>query len=435
MKIRSNPFLLASLGVVTALANVTLAGDVIKANNTDALSATSSWTGLVVPTASDVAVWDSTVTAANSPLAGASLSWSGIRIANPAGLVTIGGATPTAATTLSIGSSGIDLSAATQSLVISSPTTALLGAAQTWNVASGRNLRLGANGTGSANANLDGTAGTVVTVTGGGVVDLNQGGSLGFADAAGFGGFNGKWVVNAATTLRGLRNGATAFGTNTATDAITLNGGTLATGGIAGATGNWTWNSPITLAASTSSTIDNQNPSGSGRSLKLMGAFTGSGALTFASTGVGTMSADTGFILTGANTNSGAVTINSGAFLRVGGVTTVNDTTLAAGTGGTLGDGTVTNNVVNNGTLTFSRSGSHTVPNAISGLGEVRVGGGFANDEAQVVTLSGANTYVGATTINAGTLNLSGSLTSPVSVNAGAKLAGSGSTDQLLTSC
>ena len=443
---RFNRFLAAALTSLAALSSSVFAADRIKQNNATALNLAGSWDTL--PGSGDVAVWDSTVTAANSPLAGASLSWAGIRIANPTGTVTLGGATPTAATTLTIGTSGIGMSAATADLIISSPTTVISGN-QIWNVASGRNLRFGTTGAGAASANLDGSG--TVTIQGSGLVDLNQGGVSGFADAAGFAGFSGKWIVDSGATLRGIRNGATAFGTNTAADTITLNGGTLATGGITGAVGNWTWNSNITLATSTSSTIDNQNISGSGRSLKLMGGFTGSGNLTFASTGVGTMTADTGFIFTAANTNSGTVTINSGSFLRVGGITTANDTTLGAGTGGTLGNGSVTNNVVNNGTLTFSRSDAHTVANAISGSGVVRVGGGVTGVGTQVLTLSGANTYTGATTINAGTLNLTGSLTSPitvnsgaklnltgsltspVTVNSGAKLSGSGSTTDLLT--
>ena len=390
-----------ALALVAAFASPAQAADVIKANNTTALNLTGSWTGAVLPTSSDVAVWDSTVTAANSPLAGASLSWAGIRIANPTGLVTIGGATPTAGTTLTLGVSGIDLSAATQSAVISSPTTLLLGASQTWSVNSTRNLRLGITGTGAANANLDGTAGTVITVTGGGVVDANQGGATGFTDAAGYAGFNGKWIVNSGATLRGLRHGATAWGTSTAADAITLNGGTLAVGGIATAAGNWSWNSGITLATSTSSILDNQNPSGSGRWLKLVGAFTGSGNLTIASTGAGTMSSDTGFIFAAPNTMSGTLTINSGAFVRVGGLGGT-DLTTSVGSLGSLGTATI----VNNGTLTLSRDNTWTFANNVSGTGVLRIGIGTGS-ATHIATVSGNNSHSGGTTLQtAVTLNI-----------------------------
>lgn len=392
---------LIALGFITALAGKARAADVVKANNTTALNATGSWVLGVVPGTGDVAVWDSTVTAANSTLAGGSLSWAGIRIANPGGLVTVGGATPTAGTTLTLGTSGIDLSAATQSAVISSPTILLTGASQTWSVNSGRNLRLSITGTGAANANLDGTDGTVITVTGGGVVDANQGGSTGFTDAAGFAGFNGKWTVNSGTTLRGLRHGATAWGTSTAADAITLNGGTLAVGGIATAAGNWSWNSPITLATSTSSILDNQNPSGTGRWLKLVGAISGSGNLTIASTGAGTMSADNGFIVAAANSMSGTLTINSGVFLRVGGLGGT-DITTGVGSLGTLG----TAAVVNNGTLTLSRNDTWTFANTVSGSGVLRIGV-TTGSATHIATVSGNNSHSGGTTLqSAVTLNI-----------------------------
>ncbi len=440
MKPKSNPFFAASLATFVVISQVALAADVIKADNTNNLDLGISWTGGIAPTSTGVALWSGAYNTAGSLsssfTASTPVSWQGIRIGNisgtAAGQISIGG-TGGAVTgsQITIGASGIDMSAANQNLVINAATTVISGN-QIWDVATGRNLRFGITGTGSANANLDGSG--TITVRGGGVVDLNQGGSLGFSDAAGLAGFSGKWIIDSGTTLRGIRNGATAFGTNTAADAITLNGGTLATGGISGATGNWTWNSNITLATSTSSTIDNQNPSGTNRSLKLMGAITGSGNLTFASTGAGTMSADNGFVLTGSNTNSGTVTINSGAFLRVGGVSTASDTSLAAGTGGTLGNGSVTNNVVNNGTLTFSRSDAHTVANAISGTGTVRVGStGITGSGTQVLSLSGTNTYVGSTSVNAGRLNLTGSLTSAVTVASGATITGTGSTTGLLT--
>jgi autotransporter-associated beta strand protein len=52
---------------------------------------------------------------------------------------------------------------------------------------------------------------------------------------------------------------------------------------------------------------------------------------------------------------------------------------------------------------------------------------------SQVVTLAGASTYTGATQVNAGRLNLTGSLTSPITVASGASLAGSGSTTGAIT--
>ena len=81
------------------------------------------------------------------------------------------------------------------------------------------------------------------------------------------------------------------------------------------------------------------------------------------------------------------------------GTTTITAGTLEIGGGGasgSLGAGAVTNN----GTLAFNRSDNITVANAITGAGAFRKSG------AGVLTLTGANNYMGATTINAGTLQI-----------------------------
>jgi hypothetical protein len=75
--------------------------NIYKADNADNLNLTTSWTNGVTPTSSDVAVWDSTVTSANTTLLGADANWAGIQILNPAGLITIN-----AGNTLTNGASG-----------------------------------------------------------------------------------------------------------------------------------------------------------------------------------------------------------------------------------------------------------------------------------------------------------------------------------------
>ena len=106
-------------------------------------------------------------------------------------------------------------------------------------------------------------------------------------------------------------------------------------------------------------------------------AISGNGALTQSGAG--------GTTLTGANTYGGATTINAGT-LQIG----------AGGTSGTLGVG----GVINNATLAFNRSDAITVANTISGSGALIQSGACGT------TLTGANTYGGVTTINAGTLQI-----------------------------
>lgn len=127
----------------------------------------------------------------------------------------------------------------------------------------------------------------------------------------------------------------------------------------------------------------------------------------FTAQGGGTM------ILTGDNTVSGAYSgvsaVASSTTLQVGN----------GGTTGTLGSGDVTNN----GTLTFNRSNAYSVSNVISGSGGVVQAG------TGTTTLSGVNTYTGATKVNAGTLLVNGnqsSATGALSVESGGLLGGTG---------
>jgi autotransporter-associated beta strand protein len=104
---------------------------------------------------------------------------------------------------------------------------------------------------------------------------------------------------------------------------------------------------------------------------------TGSGAINITKTGAGSL------ILSGTNNYIGTTTVSGGS-LQVGN----------GGTSGSLGSG----NVVNNGSLLFHRSDAFTVTNAISGSGSLTKLGGNS------LSLSGNNSYTGATTVSSGTL-------------------------------
>jgi outer membrane autotransporter protein len=201
-----------------------------------------------------------------------------------------------------------------------------------------------------------------------------------------------------AATLSGVISGTgalskagagvlTSSGANTYTGGTTINAGTLAIsadnnlGAAAGGLtfGGGTLRYDGSLASNRSVTL---NAGGgtfdtNGNAATLSGAISGTGALSKA--GAGTLT------LTGANTYGGTTTI-SGGTLQIG----------AGGAGGTLGTGAVTNNAA----LAFNRFGTHTVANAIGGTGTLTQAGNGA------LTLTGANTYSGTTTISNGTLQI-----------------------------
>src|SRR5262245_38075893 len=126
------------LVALTAMAlqgpTLSFGASIIKADTPDNLTVGTSWVGGVVPTSSDIAVWDSTVSAANTTdTLGADTNWLGLSITSPGALVTIN-----AGNTLTLGGSGIDMSAASQGLALACPVN--LGASQIWNVGTGRGL-------------------------------------------------------------------------------------------------------------------------------------------------------------------------------------------------------------------------------------------------------------------------------------------------------
>ncbi len=177
---------------------------------------------------------------------------------------------------------------------------------------------------------------------------------------------------------------------------------------------------------------------------------TGSATLTNYGTLIGGNGGTAGAGGTGTITNGFAGTAGAGgAGLTASGVTIINDGTISGGlanggtgaranaitfTGGAntlmLQSGWALNGDIGvTGSLTFNQSIAVDVSNVISGSGSVIQNG------AGMLTLSGANTYTGATTVSSGTLEVDGSIagTSSVTVNSGATLAGIGVVDPITT--
>jgi len=187
---------------------------------------------------------------------------------------------------------------------------------------------------------------------------------------------------------------------------LTLNGGTLQTTAI------MTLNSNRGIALGASGGTLDVNPA---TTLSYGGIIAGSGALTKADTGT--------LLLSGVNTYTGATNINAGT-LQLGATNAISSSSavnVASGAifnlnskadaiGSLAGAGNVT---LGTATLTAGANGTSTnFSGVVSGTG------GLTKSGSGTLQLSGANSYTGATTINAGKLQLgaSGALSTGTSV-------------------
>lgn len=226
-----------------------------------------NWTN--APATGNVVRFNSLSTANLSTTLNADYNLTGISLINPTGPVSIGGAN-----SLTLGTGGLDLSAATQNLTITAPM--VLSGAQIWNVASGRTLSVSGSITGSG----------ALTVFGAGKVSLG------------------------ASNI--LPNGATA-GDLSVIGTLDLNGTSQSVNGLSGAgiidntaVGTSTLNIGNNNATSTfSGTIQNTG-----------------GTVALVKQGTGNLT------LSGSNTFSGGTTINAGA------IVITNNANLGASTGG-----------------------------------------------------------------------------------------------------
>ena len=168
-------------------------------------------------------------------------------------------------------------------------------------------------------------------------------------------------------------------GLNTYSGGTTVLGGTLQ-GTTTSLQGNITNNAQVTFNQATNGTY--------------AGNMSGTGSLTLAGGGQ--------YTLTGTNSYTGGTSLQAGALIG-------NANSLQG-------------NILNNGAVTFSQTGTGTYAGNMSGSGTMTLQGGG------ILTMTGNNTYTGATTVDASTLIVNGSLASTVAVTNGGILAGNGST-------
>ncbi|HWU56471.1 MAG TPA: autotransporter domain-containing protein [Rhizomicrobium sp.] len=262
--------------------------------------------------------------------------------------------------------------------------------------------------------------GTANAVLGGSIVDnsalvVDVPGNLLFGGISGSGsvqqiGSNSTLMLVGTNTYTGgtiISSGTVQLGPQLAsivaslapTGALTVNGGvfdvnshTQTVGALSGSGGS------ISLGAGLLTTDTNSNTI-------FAGQITGTGVLAKAGTGTLTLTGDSSW-------NGGTRLIGGSGVLITGG-------TLQLGNGGTTGS--VQGNVFNDATLAFDRSDNVMFSGVIYGSGNIIKSG------AGGLTLSSVSVYTGPTTVNAGTLNVTGSIASSnVSVASGATLNGTG---------
>jgi fibronectin-binding autotransporter adhesin len=226
----------AAVAGVTALAGISRA-DTFANNGGLDLSLSTSWIDLTVPatdfappTTNDIAQWDINSAggtfALNAADPGTTTSWLGISILNPTAAVTIGG---DIADTLSLGASGINMSAATQSLTFNDLLS--LSSNQTWNVASGQTLTIASfsvNPTGIT-TNLNGDT---LTITGAGNTVFGTSNAYQSSGTAGVGNApvvtaNTNSIIGSGNIIENGTGSLTLSSANNAINSVTVNNGTL----------------------------------------------------------------------------------------------------------------------------------------------------------------------------------------------------------------
>ena len=297
----------------------------------------------------------------------------------------------------------------------------------------------------------------------------------------------GTLTLSGANTYAGgttLTAGTLAAGSNTAfgTGTLTLNGGTLQASGVArtlsnnvavggdfaiGGTLGLTLSGGVDLGGATR-TINVTNTGGTTLSGGISNgglAKAGTRSLTLSGPNTYTGSTDVlGGILRITNTSASALmTAGTAGTLQLDGVFNGGARTISANNGGLVqflnnaGGGQATLFANAGGNVSFSGlTSAGTTVGSIAGAGNYLLGskwletghdntdtevsgvisgtgGSLRKEGAGILTLSGANTYTGATSVQGGELRLTGSLNSSLGVDSGTRLSGAGTSTGSLT--
>jgi autotransporter-associated beta strand protein len=430
-----SPISKAAVLLLLATSAIIQAANIEKANNSTALNLGTSWVGGNAPGINDIADYTSTVTLnLNTPLGG-DLSFAGIRIGATGGSATT--MTISGANTLTLGASGIDMSAANSNLAISSGLS--LGANQTWNIASGRKLSTSGvvTGTGSllisgsGTVEISGNANTYsggTTIGSGSIVRINSSGNN---TNTPFG--SGGLTLNDNATITGI-----SVGNRYINNAISLNGNATLGGLNASNTFYVTGGVDTGASTRTLNIVNASAPTSANTSLIFYGAgksISGAGRLVLAN-GNGATSPEVWVRMGNSDsfTVSTDLTIGTGVSLYFNNSNILtNSTALTVDAGGTMdisnkggstieqtieslsGAGRVTSERNNAGISTLTiNGGAATARSTFSGDVVTGTSGGsisVVKTGATTQVFSGANTYYGQTVVNQGTLLINGTHT------------------------
>jgi autotransporter-associated beta strand protein len=423
--------------------NTVTAATYLKANNQTPLNQTGSWSTGVVPTSTDTGKWDATVTAANGSVSlGNNMTWAGMVLVNPGGWITFN-----AGNTLTLGSSGLDMSSATQNVTVNC--NLALGVNQTWNVTATPTLYINGIVSG-ANSLTKSGAGTMMllnvanTYQGGTTINTgtlqvgNGGGTPGEENAAALG--TGTVTINSGAVLwfkpannsnaynvadSFLVNGGTIIGENGVQHLATGAGATFAIG-ASGGTIEATYSQKDVyidgVVSGSSNLILAHGPTASGTSA---GVHITNPANSFSGTIKDSSSAQDIWLNIDNNTALQYATVNlisSGA----GKPTLVLNspgTTILGGLTGSTGI-VLTNTTAGTYTLNVNNAANNTFGGVLQNNTGVLA---LTKTGAGTLTLSGTNTYTGPTTISGGILKAGnaqalGAFTDAITVNSGGAL-------------
>jgi autotransporter-associated beta strand protein len=229
----------------------------------------------------------------------------------------------------------------------------------------------------------------------------------------------GTWILSGANTHSGGTTLSSGGGRLNLASASALGTGTFTIGG--NSTFDNTTGSDLTVANAFALTGGSPTYAGSANNMTINGAVNVNNNRTI------TVSANTltlGSTITQDATPRNFTKAGAGTLLLASGAaysgnTTVSGGSLVIGGSGQMGAGNYTGTIADNATFNYSSSAAQTLAGVISGTGAVIQNG------PGTLTLSAANAYSGATTVSAGTLDISasGSLSaSPITVANGATL-------------